>query len=324
MAKKIKYHFDYHTLTFKTVKVSFKQKFLKLVSFLTSSLVLSTAILVILYTFVDSPKERILKREIDQYQYQFKVMNERVSKLNVVLKDMENRDDNVYRMIFEAEPIPNSVRNAAYGGVDRYEKLQGFSNSDLLVETTKKIDKLSRQLYVQSKSYDEIYDLVKNKTKMLASIPAILPVSMKKASIVSGFGYRIHPIYKTMSMHPGVDIAAAKGTPVYATGDGIVEPSVASQESGYGIVVNIAHGYGYETKYAHLSKSVAVAGKHVKRGDLIGYVGSTGLSTAPHLHYEVIKSGTKVNPVSYFYMDVTPDEYQRIMEESSKVNQALS
>jgi len=322
MAKKHKYHFDYNTLTFKEVRVSFKQKLLKFLSFITSSLVFSTAILVVLYTVVDSPKEKVLKKEIELYKYQFRVMNDRISKLNNVVKDLENRDDNIYRMIFEAEPVPKSVRNAGFGGVDKYEKLQGYSNSELLVETTKKIDKLSRQLYVQSKSFDELFELVKNKTNMMASIPAILPVSLKKASIVSGYGYRIHPIFKAMRMHTGIDIAAAKGTPVYASGDGLVTSS--SQESGYGNVVNISHGYGYVTKYAHLAKSAVRKGQKVKRGDLIGYIGSTGLSTAPHLHYEVLKGGKTINPVNYFYMDITPEEYQRIIEESSKVNQALS
>ncbi|MEI7594756.1 MAG: M23 family metallopeptidase [Bacteroidota bacterium] len=322
MAKKHKYHFDYNTLTFKKVRVSFKQKFFKFLSFITSSLVFSTAILVVLYSVVDSPKEKVLKKEIELYKYQFKVMNDRINKLSLVSKDLESRDDNIYRMIFEAEPVPKSVRNAGYGGADKYEKLQGYSNSDLLEETTKKIDKLSRQLYVQSKSFDEIFDLVKNKTKMLASIPAILPVSLKRASIVSGYGYRIHPIFKAMRMHTGIDIAAAKGTPVYASGDGVVVGS--GQDSGYGIAVNINHGYGYRTKYAHLSKAAVRQGQRVKRGDLIGYIGSTGLSTAPHLHYEVLKNGSTINPVNYFYMDITPEEYQRIMEESSKVNQALS
>lgn len=322
MAKKHKYHFDYNTLTFKKVRVSFKQKLLKFLSYLTSSVVFSSVVLVILYSVVDSPKEKVLKKEIELYKYQFKVMNDRITKLNLVSKDLESRDDNIYRMIFEAEPVAKSIRNAGYGGVDKYEKLQGYSNSELLVETTKKIDRLSRQLYVQSKSFDEIYDLIKNKTKMLASIPAILPVSLKKGSIVSGYGYRIHPIFKSMRMHTGIDIAAAKGTPVYAAGDGTV--TLSGSESGYGIVVNLNHGYGYQTKYAHLAKTAVNRGQRVKRGDLIGYIGSTGLSTAPHLHYEVIKNGGTINPVNYFYMDITPEEYQKIIEESAKINQALS
>jgi murein DD-endopeptidase MepM/ murein hydrolase activator NlpD len=247
-----------------------------------------------------------------------------MDKLNLVVKDMENRDDNIYRVIFEAEPIPSTVRNAAYGGTDRYAKLEGYDNTKLIASTTKKLDALSRKLYVQSKSYDEVLALAKDKTKMMSCIPAIVPIKNGASKIASGFGYRLHPIYKTLQMHPGIDIISPRGTPIYATGDGVVQTPAGNYLTGYGICVVINHGYGYQTLYGHMSRKVVTEGTRVKRGQLIGYVGSTGMSTAPHLHYEVWKSGSRVNPVNYFYNDLSPAEYQKVIEVSSKITQSLS
>jgi murein DD-endopeptidase MepM/ murein hydrolase activator NlpD len=289
-----------------------------------AGMVFSVVVILIAYNVFDSPKEKMLNREIEQYKAQYKALNDKLENINAVLADIENRDDNIYRAVFEAEPIPNSVRTAGIGGSDRYAKLEGFENSELIIETSKKIDKISRQLYVQSKSYDEVFDLAKNKASMMACIPAIIPVKGGATKVGSGFGYRIHPIYKTMQMHTGVDILVPRGTPIFATGDGTVEANRAGTLSGYGIVVVINHGFGYETLYGHMSKMVARPGQKVKRGELIGYVGSTGMSTAPHLHYEVIKNGKKINPVNFFYNDLTPAEYQKVIELSSRVNQAFS
>lgn len=319
---KTKYHFDVHTLTFKKVRISLKQRVLKVLSLMTSSMVFSAVTLVIIYTFVDSPKERVLKREIKQYEQQYKILNDRMNQLNTVLADLQNRDDDVYRRVLEAEPISKDIRNAGYGGSDRYEALQGFDNSELITATMKKMDLLSRRIYVQSKSYDDIFELAKKKSDMLSSIPAILPISKKKGQLISGFGYRIHPIFKSYRMHTGVDFAAPKGTPVYAAGNGVVYTEKGA--SGYGILVSINHGYGYASHYAHLSRMVVRNGQRIKRGDIVGYVGSTGLSTAPHLHYEIEKNGEKINPVNFFYNDLSPEEYNIMIEESSKVNQSLS
>jgi murein DD-endopeptidase MepM/ murein hydrolase activator NlpD len=296
----------------------------RILSAMAAGMVFSTVVILIAYNFFDSPKEKMLTREIEQYKSQFKVLNDKLTKINLVLADIENRDNNIYRAVFEAEPIPNSIRNAGIGGSDRYSKLEGFENSELLIETSKKLDKISRQLYVQSKSYDEVFELAKNKSSMLACIPAIIPVKGGATKVGSGFGYRINPIYKTMQMHTGVDIIVPRGTPIYATGNGTVEFNRPGTLSGYGIVVVINHGFGYETLYGHMSKMVATTGQKVKRGQLIGYVGSTGMSTAPHLHYEVIKNGKKINPINFFYNDLTPAEYQKVIELSSKVNQAFS
>ena len=320
---KTKYHFNFKTMTFEEIRVSVKQKFLKFFSILTSGMVLAAVAMFILYSFIDSPKEKLLKREIAEYKLQYELMNKRMDQVSTILSDIQKRDDNIYRMIFEAEPIPENVRKAGYGGEDRYARFNGIENGELLKATAQNLDVISRQLYIQSKSFDELITMVKNKEKMLACIPAIQPVDKRKCTIVSGFGYRIHPVYKTLRMHTGIDFAAKIGTPIYATGDGVViDPK--GNESGYGNVVVINHGYGYESLYGHMSRIAVSMGQHVKRGQLIGYVGSTGLSVAPHCHYEVIKNGKKIDPIHFFYNDLTPDEYEQVIKEASKVTQSLS
>ena len=322
--KKHHYHFNTKSLTFEKVKVSIKEKVRKILYIGATGLVFSAIVMLFAYNFFNSPKEKMLQREIEQYKLQYEILNERLDRVNTVLSDIENRDDNIYRTIFEAEPIPSTVREASYGGADRYAKFEGFDNSKLIIETTKKLDVLSRKLYVQSKSYDEVLELAKSKSKMMSSIPAIVPIRNGASKICSGFGYRLHPIYKTLQMHPGIDIISPRGTPIYATGDGIVQTPGGYHLSGYGICIVINHGYGYQTLYGHMSRKSVNNGAKVKRGQLIGYVGSTGMSTAPHLHYEVWKNGTKMNPVNYFYNDLSPTEYQKVLELSSKVTQSLS
>ncbi len=322
--KKHHYHFNAKSLTFERVKVSVKQKVKKYLYSAAVGVVFSVVVMFIAYNLFSSPKEKMLQREIEQYKLQYEILNERMENVNAVLTDIENRDDNVYRVIFEAEPVPNTIRQAAYGGADRYAKLEGYDNSKLLVALTKKLDLLARRLYVQSKSFDEVLELAKNKTKMLSCIPAILPIKNGASKVCSGFGYRLHPIYKTIQFHPGIDILVPRGTPVYATGDGVVKTPAQNTLSGYGICVVLNHGYGYETLYGHLSRKVVTEGQTVKRGELIGYVGSTGMSTAPHLHYEVWKNSKRMNPVNYFYNDLTPEEYQKVIEISSKITQSLS
>ena len=321
---KTKYLFDHKSLTYKEVTASFKEIFKKAIFIFSVFLVFSTIAVILAFYFIDSPKEKVLRREIDQYKTQYHILNERLENITAVLKDIQDRDDNIYRVILEAEPISEDERNAGVGGVNKYSSLEGYDNSELVIAVSKKLDKVSRQLYVQSKSYDEIFDLAKNKTEMLASIPSIVPISKTKSHLMSGFGYRIHPIYKTLRMHTGIDFAASKGTPVYASGDGTVRAIDHRDFSGYGIVCVIDHGYTYQTLYAHLSKLSVRPGQKVKRGEIIGFVGSTGLSVGPHLHYEVLKSGKPVNPVNFFYNDLSPEEYDVIIEMSSKVNQALS
>ena len=225
-----------------------------------------------------------------------------MNRAELVLDDIQKRDDNIYRVIFEADPIPSSIRKAGYGGVNRYINLSGYTNSELMISATKKIDQINKQLYIQSKSFDHIIELAKNKQEMLACIPAIQPVANKDLRrMASGYGYRIHPIYKTRKMHHGMDFTAKTGTPIYATGNGTVE-KVSNIRTGYGKHIIIDHGYGYKTLYAHNSKNLVTKGQKVNRGDVIAHVGSNGLSTSPHLHYEVHKDGKKINPVNFTIM----------------------
>jgi murein DD-endopeptidase MepM/ murein hydrolase activator NlpD len=278
---------------------------------------------IIFFQFFDSPKEKILNREIIQLSSQYETMQSKLNQVELVLDDIQQRDDNIYRVIFEADPIPKSIRKAGYGGVNRYQDLTGFKNSDLIISTANKIDQITKQLYIQSKSFDEIIELAKNQSDMLAAIPAIQPVANKNLHrMASGYGYRIHPVYKTRKLHTGMDFSAKIGTPIYATGDGKVS-KVRRSRRGYGNYVIINHGYGYKTLYAHMSKYIVKRGQKVKRGDIIGYVGNTGMSMAPHLHYEVHKDGRKINPVNFYYNDLTPQQYEKMLEISSQNNQSF-
>jgi murein DD-endopeptidase MepM/ murein hydrolase activator NlpD len=319
----VKYHFNTHSLKYEKVEVSLGKKLLRLFGWLATAVVFGAMIMVFAYNFFDSPKEKRLKRQLEESTYQLEVLQQRTDQISAVLSDIQERDNTIYRVIFEADPIPASVREAGYGGVDRYKALRDYYNSELLTGITKKVDQLSKQLYVQSKSYDEVWDLAKNKANMLSSIPAIQPVSNKNLSrVASGYGWRIHPIYKTEKMHTGMDFTAAVGTEIFATGNGQVG-KVEMDGRGYGNNVILNHGYGYQTLYGHMSKIIVRPGQKIKRGDLIGYVGNSGTSTGPHLHYEVRKNGNPVNPVNFYYNDLTPEEYQRMLEISSQAGQAF-
>ncbi len=320
---KIKYKFNTKSLTYEKLEIGFKDKFKKFLSYLATGTVFTAVTIFIAYTYFDSPKEKQLKREIEELQLQYDILNNRLGQVSTVLQDLQDRDDNIYRVVFEAEPIPDNIRKAGFGGVDRYKELEGYSNSGLIIETTKKLDRLTKQLYIQSKSFDDVINMVKNKEILLASIPAIQPISNKALKHVpSGFGWRTDPIYKTPEFHPGLDFTANTGTEIYATGDGAVE-TANSDGSGYGNHVVINHGYGYKTLYGHMSKMAVYGGKKVKRGELIGYVGSTGRSTGPHVHYEVIKNGEKVNPINFFFNDLSPAEYQQMIDLASRSSQSF-
>ena len=320
---KIKYYYDTKTLSYKPIDSTVVDKFKNFIIYFTSSAILAFFIILIFFQYFDSPKEKRLKNEINNLTTQYEFINNNLKQIELVLDDIQKRDDNIYRTIFEADPIPTSIRKQGFGGVNRYKKLSGFSNSDLIINTTKKIDQLTKQLYLQSKSFDEIIELAKNKSEMLASLPAIQPVANKNLKrMASGYGYRIHPIYKTRKMHYGMDFSAKIGTEIYATGDGVIS-KVKRSKRGYGNYVKINHGFGYETLYAHMSKYIVKKGQKVKRGEVIGYVGNTGISTAPHLHYEVRKDNKKINPVNFYYNDLTPEEYEKMLEISSQYNQSF-
>ena len=319
---KVKYHFNTQSLKYEKVVVSFKRRLVSALVFLATASVFATIIILIAYRFLDSPKEKQLKRELNQYKVQMELLNHRAEQMEAVVKNLEDKDDNIYRVIMEAEPIPDEVRNAGFGGVNKYKELEGYDNSELVIETTKKLDKLSKEMYVQSKSFDEVFQLAKKKTEMLASIPAIQPIQNKYfRGIGSGFGERLHPIYKQPQWHTGLDFVSQYGAPIFATGNGTV---ISAQfDGGYGYCIKIDHGYGYVTLYGHMSKMKATKGMKVKRGDLIGYVGSTGMSTGPHVHYEVIKNGKPINPINFFYNDLSPADYEKIRVMAAQQNQAF-
>ncbi|MCE9540260.1 MAG: M23 family metallopeptidase [Bacteroidetes bacterium] len=320
---KVNYKYNSKSLSFEKAIVPMRKRVIQVLSYLAIGLVFATITILIAYKYLDSPKEKQLQREISELSLQYELLNGRMEQVTEVLGDIQERDNNVYRTIFEAEPIAASIRQAGFGGVNRYKELQGFNNSALMVETSKRLDIISKQLYIQSKSFDELVVLVKGKAKLLASIPAIQPISNEDLRHQpSGFGWRTHPIYKTAEFHPGMDFAAAQGTEIYSTGDGTIERADALAQ-GYGNHIVIDHGYGYKTLYGHMSKMAVRVGQVVKRGQLIGYVGSTGLSTAPHVHYEVIKAGEKMNPINYYYNDLTPEQYQKLIELSSQSSQSF-
>ncbi len=320
---KIRYQFNTKSLKIEKVQVTMTERLKRLASSMAFGLVFGVLVIVLAYNFLSSPREKVLQNELEQYKLQFKIMNDRLDKVQKVLADVQDRDDNIYRVIFEAEPVPSEIRKAGFGGVDRYEQLERLTNSAIVVNTAKRLDEITSQLVVQSKSYDEVFKLAKNKEKLIASIPAIQPVDFHDLRrIGSLFGYRTDPFYKVTKFHEGIDFTAAVGTPIYATGDGVVE--LAEYNSGgYGNEIVLNHGFSYETRYAHLSKIKVKVGQHVKRGEVIGLMGNTGKSTAPHLHYEVLKAGIPLNPIYFFFNDITPAEYEAMLDMSSKPSQTL-
>jgi murein DD-endopeptidase MepM/ murein hydrolase activator NlpD len=289
------------------------------------TLIMAYGIYTLFSTYFASPQVLILKNEIREMQYGYEQVQGEVKELRGVLRNIEQRDDNIYRTVLGAEPIEKSVRDAGIGGTDRYADIRAknMSQEDLIIEVHEQIDQLRRKIYIESKSQDEVVQLAEKKEKLYAAIPAIQPISNKQlVAIASGFGFRIHPVYKLRKMHTGIDFAATIGTPIYATADGKIDVADV-RFSGYGKVIEIDHGFGYRTRYAHMHEFAVHPGQAVKRGDLIGYVGNTGLSTAPHLHYEVFINGTQVDPVHYFYNDLSAGEYAKVLELASVENQSL-
>jgi hypothetical protein len=324
MAKKNeKYIFNTQTLKYEKAVVSWGTMLLRVFMFICASLVFSLIISTVVYNFFDSPKEKILRSELSGMKEQYDILDKEVNRLNSVLDGLQYRDGNIYRVLFESEPIPASVWEAGSGGVNKYRHLEKYDNADLMIDVSKKVDKLKKQMTIQSKSYDEIATLIKGKEQMIAAIPSIQPIKNRDLEhIASGFGIRTDPIYKVLRMHSGLDFAAPIGTEIYATGDGVVE-LVGFDYGGYGNEVVINHGYGYKTRYGHMSRTKARVGQRVKRGEVIGYVGSTGKSTGSHLHYEVIKGNAPINPINFFFNDVTDDMYAKMLERSQNSGQTL-
>ena len=322
---RIKYYYDTETCKYERIKTTTGDIILNALGILSLTLAMAAGILLISSSYFESPKELLLKNEVKEMEFYYDNLLLEVNKLQAQLESMEHRDDNIYRVVLGAEPIDKSIRVAGIGGIDRYEDVRekNIIHEDIIVKLNENVDNLRRKIYIESKSQDEVVELAENKEKLFAAIPAIQPIANKQLiALASGFGLRIHPIYKVRKMHTGIDFAAAIGTPIYATADGVIDKEDVSF-SGYGKVIEIDHGFGYRSRYAHMHGFAVRQGQKVKRGDLIGYVGNTGLSTAPHLHYEVFVNGIHANPVHYFFNDLNPAEYERIIELASVENQSL-
>jgi len=320
---KVKYYYDPETLSYRKIERKKTQTLKFVFMFLLASALFGFLFVFIASQYIESPKERALKRELSNMQLQYELLNKKMDEAQAVLANIEERDNAIYRLYFEANPIPEEQRKAGFGGVNRYKNLEGFDNSKLIVETSKRMDILQKRLVVQSRSLDEIAELATEKEKLLAAIPAIQPVRNEDLTrVASGYGTRKDPFTKVWKMHWGMDFTAPRGTPVYATGDGIVVRA-DNRSTGYGNHIRIDHGYGYVSLYAHLYKYNVKANQRVKRGDLIGFVGSTGRSEAPHLHYEVFKDGERINPINFYYGNLTAEEFNKLLEQASLENQSL-
>ncbi|MGE5418978.1 MAG: M23 family metallopeptidase [Chloroflexota bacterium] len=318
-----KYKFNPESLSFDRIRLGFKTLIFRFMSYFIGSVIVALGYWVIFAAFFDSPKEKALEREIEQLTIQYDLIHREMASIEKVLDGLQRTDDNLYRTIFESEPIPSTLREGGVGGVNRYESLEGYTNSKLVIETANRLDKIRKKVYVQAKSFDELIDLAKSKEEMLRSVPAIIPISNKDLTrTASGYGWRIHPIYKISKFHNGMDFTAPEGTEVYATGNGTVI-KVQSSQRGLGKHIIIDHGFGYQSIYGHLSNFNVRVGQKVQRGDIIGYVGNTGLSVANHLHYEIKLNGLNVDPVNYYFEDLTALDYERMVELSAKTGQSF-
>ncbi|PZR29340.1 MAG: peptidase M23 [Citrobacter freundii] len=321
--KKIKYYYNTNTLRYEKLEVPLRVKLLRIFGFVAAAVVTAILISYFAFQFVGSPNEKLLRMQNMQLQDRYANLDEQLQTLDQQMKELEKRDNNVYRSIFEANPIPDSARAKEIEDQKEIATIMSMNNSQLVSSITRTIANLNSRITAQNASYNEIDGLIKNKEALLAHTPAIQPVSNKDLSrIASGFGYRIDPVYKTIKMHAGLDFAAPQGTPIYATADGTVTTS-GNTGNGYGNHVIIKHGYGYETLYGHMVKVKSRVGETVKRGEVIGWVGSTGKSTGPHCHYEVHKNGNKIDPVYFFYNDLSPDQFDRLLKQAAASNQSF-
>ena len=302
---------------------NFSRKFWRVL--LVSLSVLGAAFLfaVLLFTFLKSPKEKAQARELEYMKLKYEILNDRLNDMEALMADMEQRDNDLYRVMFEADPIPSQVRRSGFSDADRYADMYGYMNSDLVVNAARKLDVIASQLYNQSVSYDSLYAMARNKSDMLAHIPSIFPLKETDLKYISSyFGYRPDPIYKVEKFHSGIDLTSTLDAEAYATGDGVVIDA-QSNEWGYGNMVVIDHGYGYKTRYAHLNGFAVQKGQKVKRGQVVGYIGATGKATGVHLHYEVLKNDKQIDPINFLYGDLSPDQYSRALQLSTLPTQTM-
>ena len=322
---KYKFYYDQETLSYKRIEVNNSVRFRNAFVFITVSALFGLIMLLVLLSspVIETPKEISQAREIENYQLQYEQLNRKMKQIESVLDNLQDRDNQIYRVIFEANPITDDVRKAGFGGVNRYADLEGFDNSELIINTTKKMEILSKQIVVQSKSLDEIQRMALDKEVLLSAIPSIQPINNENLRrMASGYGWRTDPFTKSRRMHKGMDFSAPTGTPIYAPSDGKVI-RVDSRSAGYGKHIRIDHGFGYVTLYAHLSEYNVRRGQRVKRGDVIGFVGNTGRSVAPHLHYEIRKDGKHLNPINFYYGDLNTEEFNALLEAANRENQSL-
>jgi murein DD-endopeptidase MepM/ murein hydrolase activator NlpD len=321
--KKIKYFYNTHSLRYEKLTVPLRVKLLRVFGFIAASVVTAAIIVWIGFKYIGSPNERILRHQLDDYQDSYSLLNKRVKQLQQKMEELEKRDNQVYRAIFEANPVPDSARAKQMEKSEEISLIQSMNDNELIKSTLQQLNNLNARANFQNKSYQEIDAMLHDKEKLLASIPAIQPVSNKELTrIASGFGSRIDPVYKVSKFHAGLDFAAPVGTPIYATANGRVK-NASHEEGGYGNNVLLNHGYGYETLYGHMVKMKVRSGQSVKRGEVIGWVGNTGKSTGPHCHYEVHKNGNAVDPVYFFYNDLNPEQFDRLVKLAAASNQSF-
>ncbi len=322
---KVKYYYDPDTLSYRKIETKKSRRYRNIALFFLGSLLFGFLALILLLNtnLINTPQELSLTRELNNYELQFELLDKKMMQIEDVLANIEDRDNNIYRLYFEANPIPEEQRRAGFGGVNRYKSLEGFNNSEMVIATTKRLDIIKKQMAIQSKSLDEITKLAAEKEKLLAAIPAIQPIKNEELKrMASGYGWRSDPFTKARKMHWGMDFTAPKGTPIYASGDGVITRA-DNNSSGYGKHIRIDHGYGYVSLYGHLSKYNVKRRQKVKRGDLIGFVGSTGRSEAPHLHYEVFKDKERINPINFYYGSLTAEEFENMLKFANQENQSL-
>ncbi|MBK7561050.1 MAG: peptidoglycan DD-metalloendopeptidase family protein [Chitinophagaceae bacterium] len=321
--KKIKYYYNTNTLRYEKLETPFRVKLLRIFGFVAAALVTAGLISYVAFQFIGSPKEKILQQQNEDLRDNYRQLKDRIQSIQQQMQELEKRDNNVYRAIFEANPIPDSARAKELENKLEIASVSKLQDNQLVASIVKTLDNLSSRLVSQKKSYDEVEELVKNKEKLLSHTPAIQPVSNKDLNrVASGFGYRIDPVYKTTKFHAGLDFSAPQGTPIYATADGTVT-TAGSTGNGYGNHVIINHGYGYETLFGHMVRVKVRSGITVKRGEVIGWVGSTGKSTGPHCHYEVHKNGEKINPIYFFFNDLTPEQFDMLLKKAAASNQSF-
>ena len=321
--KKIKYYYNTQTLRYEKQVTPLRVTLLRIFAFISTAIVSGLIVVAVAFRFLDSPKEKMMKLQLERAEYLNKVYADKYSELDERLRQLEKRDNEVYRTVFEAQPLPDSMRIRQLEKRKEMQILAGMDSEELTAGIAQKLSGIYNRIISQERSYKEIEKMVKNKERLLASTPAIQPLSNKDLDRVSsGFGYRIDPLYKTVKFHPGLDFTAPQGTPVYATADGVVRVA-GNLGNGYGNHIIIDHGYAYNTLYGHLFRLKAKRGQSVKRGEVIGYVGNTGKSTGPHLHYEVIKGKKHLDPIYFFYNDLTPEQYQQILKLAASRNQSF-